>query len=412
MPQSNTIAQLLASLVVILGVLSLATGLLRLFFSGAQHQQEEWLESLHKGAGTIERELGLTRFSSVVSIGAGVFLIALGRSLHKGSRRAWWVTVVIMGLLSLSFLLVRTKLQLPGGNLLPRARLLLGFLALFILAGLIISRRYFTAKLHWNLTTAQVAALVAILVALAYGVLGTYALRDGFNKPNMKWLDALYFTIITYTTLGYGDITPVSESAKWFTISVVLVGISSFITAATVILGPVIQDRLMGVFHLMRRKDSGDFKNHVIICGYTTAGQSVVRCLSEKNKSFVIVESDRYLAESLSNQDMPVIEGDPTLEDTLLSANITAAESIIACLDDDAQNAMITLIANDLRKQGKCENDLRIIARAEYQSAIARMKSAGADYVISPSTTAGKAMAELSVETDAQNRSRISEFWE
>ena len=409
--QSHVIARLLASMVVILGVLSLGTGLLRLFFSGSQHQ-EEWMQSLKKSAGTIEQELGFLRFGSVVSIGAGIFLLGLGRSLHKGSRRAWWITVVIMGLLSLSFLILRTKLELPGGNLLPGVRLFLGFLALLIFGGLILSRRNFTARLHWNLTTAQVVALISVLVALSYGILGTYALRDEFNKPEMKWHDAIYFTVVTYTTLGYGDITPIGERAKWFSISLVLVGISSFVTAATIVFGPIIQDRLMGVFRLMGRTESKGLKNHVIICGYTTVGRSVASYLLEQQKPFVIVASDQLLAESLSGQNMSVIEGDPTLEETLLSAQITAAESIIACLNDDADNAMITLIANDLRQQGRGKNTLIIIARAEHQSAIARMKSAGADYVLSPSTVAGKAMAELSIEADEQKRSQISEFWE
>ena len=411
MPQGNIIARLLASMVAILGILSLGTGLLRFFLSGTQYQGK-WLQSLEEDAGTIETELVFLRFGSVVSIGAGFFLLGLGRSLYKCSRRGWWVTLVIMGLLSLSFLLMRTKLKLPGGNLLPGVRLFLGVLALFTLAGLIISRRYFTVRLRWNLTTAQVVALVSVLVALCYGVLGTYALRGEFNKPDMKLYDAIYFTIVTYTTLGYGDITPVGERAKWFSVSLVLVGISSFVTAATVVLGPIIQDKLTGVFRLMGRVESEGFKNHIIICGYTTVGRSVASYLASQQKPFVIVESDRLLVESLSQQNLPVVEGDATLEETLISAQIAEASSIIACLDDDAYNVMIALIANDLKKQGRCKEELRIIARAEHQSAVGRMKSAGADYVLSPPTAAGRAMASLSLESDGEERSRISEFWE
>ena len=187
--QSHIIARLLGTTVIILGVLSLGTGLLRLFFSGDQHQ-EEWMRSLKRGAGTIESELSFLRFGSVVSISAGVFLIGLGRSLLKGSRRAWWITVVIMGILSLSFLLLTTELELPGGGLLPGIRSFLGILAIAILAGLIVTRRYFAARLRWNLTITQVVALVAIIVASSYGILGTYALRDDFNKSDMKWHDA------------------------------------------------------------------------------------------------------------------------------------------------------------------------------------------------------------------------------
>jgi len=326
-------------------------------------------------------------------------------------RPPWWVTIVIMGLLSLSFLLLRTKLELPGGELLPGVRLFLGILALFILAGLVISRRYFTTILSWNLTTTQVIALVAVMVASAYGVLGTYALRDEFGRPDMKWHDAVYFTIVTYTTLGYGDIVPVGEQAKWFTVSMVLVGISTFITAAAAVLEPFIRDRLVGVLRFMGRSENKAYKDHVIVCGYTNVGQSVADYLFEQSEAFVIVESDPFLSESALQRGLFVIRGNPTLEETLLSAQIDQAASVITCLDDDAHNVMITLIASDLRRQARCRDDLRIIARAENQSVVSRMKSAGADYVLSPSTVAGKAMAQLSIEPDEENRGSISTFW-
>ena len=409
--QVHIIARLLGTTVIILGVLSLGIGLLRLFFSGAQHQ-EEWIQSLSKGAGTIERQLEFLRFGSIISIASGVFLIILGRSLNKGSRRAWWISVAITGILSLSFLALRTKLELPGGSLLPRVRSLMGVVSLLILICLIITRRYFTARLRWNLTTTQVVALVAIVFASAYGVLGTYALRDEFNKPDMKWHDAIYFTVVTYTTLGYGDITPAGERAKWFTISLVVVGISSFVTAGAALFDPFIQNRMMGVLSIMGRTESRKLKDHTIICGYNNIGQTVAIHLLANEKTFIIIEPDPFLSEAASQQNIQVINADPTLEETLLSAQISKAESVIACLDDDAHNTMITLIASDLRKQGKTRKNLRVIARSENESAVSRMKSAGADYVLSPSGAAGKAMAELSMEPDEQERTRISSFWD
>jgi len=407
----NIVARLLGTTVIILGVLSLGTGLLRLFFSGAQYQ-DEWVQSLKKGAGTLETELEFLRFGSIISIGSGIFLIILGRSLNKGSRRSWWIAVVVTFILSLSFLLVRTKLDLPGGDLLPGVRSFLGIISVAILAGLILTRRYFTARLRWNLTTTQVVALVAIVFASAYGILGTYALRDEFNKSDMEWHDAVYFTVVTCTTLGYGDITPVGERAKWFTMSLVVIGISAFVTAGAALFDPFIQNRMMGVLSIMGQTGSRKIRNHAIICGYNNVGKSVAGYLSGKDKSFVVVESDPFLSQSASQQNVQIINEDPTLEETLLSAHINEAESVIACLDDEAHNTMIALIANDLRKQGKARKDLRIIARSENESAVSRMKSAGADHVLSPSVTAGKAMAELSIEPDEQNRARISSFWD
>jgi voltage-gated potassium channel len=406
----NIVARLLGTTVIVLGVLSLGIGLLRLFFSGAQHQ--ELIKSLSKGAENVETQLEFLRFGSIISIASGIFLIILGRSLNKGSRRAWWVSVVITGILSLSFLTLRAKLDLPGGSLLPGVRSLMGVIALLILVGLIAMRRYFTARLRWNLTTTQVVALVAIVFASAYGILGTYALRDEFNKPDMKWHDAIYFTVVTYTTLGYGDITPAGERAKWFTMSLVVVGISSFVTAGAALFDPFIQNRMMGVLSIMGRTESNKLKDHTIVCGYNNVGKNVVSQLLTNEKPFIVLEQDPFLSESASQQNIPVISGDPTLEESLLSAQIAKAESVIACLDDDAHNTMVALIANDLKRQGKCRAELRIIARSENESAVSRMKAAGADYVLSPSSVAGKAMAELSMETDEQKRTQISSFWE
>jgi voltage-gated potassium channel len=162
----------------------------------------------------------------------------------------------------------------------------------------------------------------------------------------------------------------------------------------------------------MGRTESNKLKDHTIVCGYNNVGQTVASHLLAKQKPFVVIEQDPFLLETASQHGMPVMNGDPTLEESLLSAQIARAESIIACLDDDSHNTMIALIANDLRKQGKCRADLRIIARCENESTVSRMKAAGADYVLSPSSTAGRAMAELSVETDKQKRSQVSSFWE
>ena len=407
---AHLIARFLGVAVIILGVLSLGTGLLRLFFSGAQYQ-EEWLKSLKQSAGTIETELGLLRYGSILSISAGIFLIGLGRSLLKSSRRAWRISVFITGVLSLSFLLLRTNLQLPGGDLMPTVRSLLGISSFVILAVLIVARRYFNARPQWNLTITQVVALFAIAVATAYGILGSYALRDEFSMPDMKWHDAVYFTVVTYTTLGYGDIIPIGERAKWFTVSLVIFGISAFVTAGAALFEPFIQGKMMGVLSIMGRSENQKLRDHVIVCGYTNVGESVTDYLRENQKAFVVIEINPFLSDSASRRNKAVINADPTLEESLFAARIDTAESLIACLDDDAHNVMIVLVANDLKKQNKCRGDLRVIARAENQSAISKVESAGADYVLSPSTMAGKAMAELSTEKDEQNRERISGFW-
>ena len=115
-----------------------------------------------------------------------MFLIGLERSLLKNSRRVWWVSVSIAGVLSHSFLLLRTDLELPGGDPMPAVRSFLGISSFVIPAGLVVTRRRFCTRPRWNLTIAQVVALFAMAVATAYGILGPYTLRDRFNKPDMN----------------------------------------------------------------------------------------------------------------------------------------------------------------------------------------------------------------------------------
>ena len=98
---------------------------------------------------------------------------------------------------------------------------------------------------------AQVVAVLSIIFALAYGIGGSYLLRAEFDGIE-TWTDAVYFTVVTYSTLGYGDMFPLSTNARWFVVSMVSIGIGSFFTALTVLLGPLVEHRLRGVFAVLR----------------------------------------------------------------------------------------------------------------------------------------------------------------
>ena len=112
----------------------------------------------------------------------------------------------------------------------------------------------------------------------------------------------------------------------------------------------------------MGRTEGKKIKDHVIVCGYNNVGESVADYLRANQRDFVVVELNAFLSDSASRRSIQVINADPTMEESLLAAQIGTAESLIACLDDDAHNVMIVLVANDLKKQNKCRGDLRIIA--------------------------------------------------
>ena len=206
------------------------------------------------------------RFGGAISVILGVTLIALGKGLIDRRRQPWWWTVGVLALLVVYQLYTGMALRSPG-----------------ISTGLIILLLFFrrdfnqpTTRRVW--TYAEIVAGISVIFALAYGIVGSYLLRSEFNTIE-GWADAVYFTVVTYSTLGYGDILPRTPNAKLFTITMVVIGLSSFVTALTVLVGPLIEQRMKGVFSAMSKFQKT--VNHVVICGCSKVTDSIIDELQE-----------------------------------------------------------------------------------------------------------------------------------
>ena len=156
---------------------------------------------------------------------------------------------------------------------------------LTLIAGLSLSHKQFYCRSEVKLGYAQIVALFSVLFALGYGIIGSYALRAQFNNLE-TWIDAVYFTFVTYSTLGFGDIHPLTAEAKIFVISMIPIGVGSFITAIATLLGPALEKRLKGVLGIMKKFQH--ITNHVIICGYSNVSESVIDELQERDVPFLI----------------------------------------------------------------------------------------------------------------------------
>lgn len=367
---------LVVSLVVALdGFLSLATGLMPLF---------GWSSALNR----LEQPLlfsSLVRSSGVLSIVLGVFLIILGKGLFERRRRSWRICLTVLVVLVANDLYRGTTPQTS-------------IVSVGLLLVLILYRRQFAMPPVVALGYAQIVALASFLFALAYGISGSYLLRREFSGIATLG-DAVYFSIVTYSTVGYGDISPQSENAKLFVSSMIPIGLVAFATALTALVGPEVERRMKGVLSIMQRFQH--FSDHVIVCGFSCVSETVLSELAKSNTTVLVIENRVEFGELLRGKGYEVLAGDPTREETLRAAGLLNASAVVCAYDTDSVNMLIAVTAKEMRDAAKRSRP-RIIVRIEDEENIPKAKRVGADEVISPSTMGGQLIAQKAIETGKQ----------
>jgi voltage-gated potassium channel len=316
------------------------------------------------------------------AIVSGTILFFLGLRLLRRQRFSYYASLLVLIASAISGLIIGVTPWFWCSGL-----------AVFI--ALLPLRSAFTRRVKAAPTPGQVVGVVAVLLALGYGVVGSYILRDQFTNLH-TWGDAIYFAVTTLTTLGYGDIVPAggSATAKFFAVSLVFVGISSFLTAMSLVVVPFLESQAKEVMQAMDRFRKRGLRDHIVVCFYTQVGQSVASHLLTARQEFLVVEPNEERAEALTAEGLRVLQGNPTDESVLVKANLNEARAVIACSDHDADNALITLIAHDVKVSGRNPR-LRIVARIEQEQGVRKLEAAGADYVVSPSTLGGRMMGRF-----------------
>lgn len=233
----------------------------------------------------------------------------------------------------------------------------------------------------------KIAALVILIIAI--GITG-YMLLSNYN-----FIDALYMTVITVTTVGFGELQPFSSEEKIFTIFLILTSITIFGYAVSAFSEYLVSGKLFE--HLKHRrveKQIEHLKGHTIVCGYGRNGKQAILKLKNYNKEFVVIENDKDIIGELDAENILNVQGDATTDEVLLSAGIKKTDNLITALPSDADNLFVVLSARQLNA------DCKIISRASKQSSYNKLKIAGADNVIMPDKLGGNHMASLVTTPD------------
>jgi voltage-gated potassium channel len=226
--------------------------------------------------------------------------------------------------------------------------------------------------------------IVAIFTVaiLAVGT-GGYVFIEGWPV-----LDSLYMTVITLTTVGYGEIRQISHFGRLFTIALILLGVGFYLY----VVGNFIQFLLEGKIReiLGRRrleKQISKLNNHYIICGYGRIGQVLCRYLIQKYLDVVVIEKDEARLPRLNDDGVLYILGEATDEKILLDAGVKRAKGLLTALATDADNVFLVLTAKHHNPE------LLIVARASQETTKKTLYAAGADKVISPYDLGARRMA-------------------
>lgn len=232
-------------------------------------------------------------------------------------------------------------------------------------------------------------AVFLLITLLSVGVIGFKILS------NYPWIDAFYMTVITITTVGFGEVHPLDDTAKLFTIFLIMASVFILGYALSVITEYILsKNNFEELKQKKMQKKIDSLKNHIIICGYGRNGKQAAKKLLAYKKPFVVIEKDKELIDKFQNGSITFILGNANDDETLLKAGVDRASTLILAMPNDADNLFVVLSARQLNSK------LKIISRASQETSYNKLKMAGADNVILPDNIGGDHMASLVVVPD------------
>ncbi len=334
-------------------------------------------------------EASITALTNAPWFMLGVFLVLNSIGLVFRARIAWVMSLVLL-VTTLLFTFHFIPDQQHSINL-----------CIFTLGLLLLLRKDFTRS---SATAGGIFSLITFVILVAYATYGSLYFGDGFAPKIDNIMTAFYFSMVTMTTVGYGDILPVSEAARLFTISVIISGITVFATSVTTIFGPLIRgglDKLVkGNKTLMKRED------HFIVCGTSMMAMNTINQLHQRGLDVTIItvrpEDEFAMIEQSLEGKFDIISGDSSDSAVLKKAGLENCRAILALAENDADNAFILLSARDLSA------DVKTVVIVNDSKNINKIKMVQPDIILSPQLFGSEVLARMLNGEEIDNKVLIS----
>src|SRR5215204_6328756 len=231
------------------------------------------------------------------------------------------------------------------------------------------------------------SAFLALGVITAVGVLG-YILFEGWS-----FMDALYMTVITLTTVGYREVHELDTTGQLWTMALLITGVGTLFYAAVSSVELAVEGAVQGYFQRRRmRAEINKLNGHHVLCGFGRVGRQVAREFALDGVPFVIVDNDPQRVEECLAEGYLAILGEASEDAVLKEAGVGRAKGLVAAVDSDADNVFVTLSAR------KMNPDLYIVARTSSDEAAGKLEIAGANRTLSPYAVGGRRLASLATQ--------------
>ncbi len=234
------------------------------------------------------------------------------------------------------------------------------------------------------LRRARVPLLLVVIVVLA----GTFGFRMLWLHEDATWLDALYMTIITVTTVGYNEVFPLGEGGRVLAMIVSLTGIGSLFYLFGVVMEILVARELFNPFERRAMQRTIDeLEGHIVVAGFGRMGRHAAEELADEGVDFLVIDREPAAVQACRDEGFLVIEGDAEEDDTLLTAGIDRARGLVVATASDATNAFVVMSARVLNPE------LTIVTRADDGVAVRKLERAGADRAVDLYTLGGRRLA-------------------
>jgi voltage-gated potassium channel len=210
---------------------------------------------------------------------------------------------------------------------------------------------------------------------------------------NYSFLEAIYQTVITLSTVGFEEVKPLSNTGMVFTTLFIIFNLGVFAFVISSLTSYLFEGELNRVFHFyLTTRELMRLKDHVIVCGFGRNGRKAAEELIAAKRDFIVIDSDGDMGSQLSPEDrkkIKMISGDATLDEVLMNSGVERASTIITTLPSDADNVFISMAAKEINPA------INVIARASDENSLSKLYRSGASHVVMPDNLGGLHMARL-----------------